>query len=157
MLYPATKPNGKFTQVLNAIIHNEDLSDGAFRMYSELKSHQWNVKENGKTKYKNSSFYGLGTIAEEMGRSKRTIREHLNELDEVGLLIKVQRGGGKTNKYYLFQPFTGKGQELSYKLILNSILANLTDTEEGVMSKVDLDTLMLASSLKINDSIPGEI
>lgn len=89
-------PEG-FVQVPDSLLLNPQASDGCIRLYSVLKHH---ARKSSK------SYPGRPRLARLMGvKSVRTVDARINELIELGFLIKTARyraeGGQSTNHYHL--------------------------------------------------------
>jgi len=80
----------RFTKVPNFIVARKDLSDGAFRTYVVIRSFKFN---------ENEVFPGLERLSLMRGKTKRTISNHIRELQNKGLLKAERRGFAKTNTY----------------------------------------------------------
>ena len=65
------------TKINNMVILNNDLSDGAFKLYCILA--MLAGKSNRVSVY-------ISQLADMLGKSSRTVRRHLNELIELGLI-----------------------------------------------------------------------
>jgi len=66
-----------------------DLSDAAKITYQVIDGFDWEDKETGESK--GYAFPATETIAEIRGTTTRTVRRHLKELEQVGLLTRVRR------------------------------------------------------------------
>ena len=81
-----------FTQADNWVLFDKRISDGARVTYLRLRWYARNAC---------SCWPGQVTLAKASGRSDRTIRAHLSELEGVGLITINQRGHCKTNEYWI--------------------------------------------------------
>ena len=81
-----------FTQIPNAILEDGNLNDGDKITYALLLGYGWDT---------NSCFPGQETLATRQGKTDRSIRTHLKNLEAVGWITINQRGFNKTNQYTL--------------------------------------------------------
>ena len=81
-----------FTQVPNFLLKMKTLSSGDKMTFAMLLSYAWQ---------NDFSFPGQAKLAEDMGLNERTVRRHVQALEDAGLLVIQQRGQGKTNIYEL--------------------------------------------------------
>lgn len=72
-----------FTQIPNSIITNKDISDGAFRTYTILRSFKF---------YDGKVYPPQEMLAEIHDVSVRTIHNHIKELKECGLITYKRKG-----------------------------------------------------------------
>ena len=73
-----------------AVLTNSELSDFAVRVYALLQLH---ADSN------NRCWPGQDRLANMSGRSERTVRRALTELETANLIQSIRSGRGKTNKY----------------------------------------------------------
>lgn len=83
---------GGYTQIPNAILCSKFLSDAAKVAYRLILSH---------ARQKNFCFPGQETMGEGWGKSSRSVRTDLKELEKAGLLKIKQQGFGRANIYEL--------------------------------------------------------
>ncbi len=83
---------GGYAAVPNFILQHKKLSDGAVRVVALLIKYAWQDPY---------CFPGQERLATDMGTSTRTIRRHVKDAQENGILTIKQRGLGKTNIYEL--------------------------------------------------------
>ncbi len=83
---------GGFTQVPNVVLRHKNLSPGAKLTYAMLLSYAW---------HDDYCYPGQERLAEDIGISDRSVRTHLKELEEKGLIKVKQQGHMKTNHYHL--------------------------------------------------------
>ena len=81
-----------YSVIYHCMTQDPLLSDGAFRTYILLLSYAWQTKR---------CWPGQEVLARERGCNLRTIRRHLDELREIGLLTIERRGDKQTNLYIL--------------------------------------------------------
>ena len=81
-----------FTQVPNFLLKMKNLSSGDKMAFAMLLSYAWQ---------NDCCFPGQNRLAEDMGLNERSVRRHIQALEEAGLLVIQQRGQGKTNIYEL--------------------------------------------------------
>jgi biotin operon repressor len=81
-----------FTQVPNFLLKLKTLSSGDKMTFAMLLSYAWQ---------NDFSFPGQAKLAEDMGLNERSVRRHVQALEDAGLLVIQQRGQGKTNIYEL--------------------------------------------------------
>lgn len=81
-----------FTQVPNVVLRNPELSMGAKLAYAVLLSYAWQDK---------SCFPGQARMARDMGCTEKSVRAHLKELQDTGIVSVRRRGQGRTNIYTL--------------------------------------------------------
>lgn len=81
-----------FTQVPNFLLSSKRLSASAKLAYAMLLSYAWHA---------DFCFPGQERLAADLGVTDRSIRSHIKELEEAGLLRIVRRGLGRTNVYEL--------------------------------------------------------
>lgn len=93
-----------FTQVPNAVLRDSSLSDGAKLTYAMLLSYAWSD---------DSSFPGQERLAQDLGKESRSVRRHLTELKDIGLIRVERRGLGKTNIYYIKTRFEADRTKMS--------------------------------------------
>lgn len=79
-----------FVQVPIAILRSGDLSMGAKMAYTSLLSYAW---------YNDYCFPGQDRMAEDIGSSRKSVNQWLQELDKKGFIKIVRPGHGKTNLY----------------------------------------------------------
>jgi len=84
-----------FTQIPNVILCDSRLKVGARFLYCHLSRFAWED---------DSCWPGQERLAEEIGMSQRSVRLHLKELKDAGLISVRRRGLGKTNLYFLHGP-----------------------------------------------------
>ena len=84
--------SGGFTQVPNVVLKNKNLSLGAKFCYSMLLMYAWQ---------NDFCFPGQEKLAEEIGITPRSVRNHLAELRKIGYISVKRRGLTKTNVYIL--------------------------------------------------------
>ena len=83
---------GGYTQVPNAILASKRLSDSAKMAYALLLSYAWQD---------DFCFPGQVAMAERWGKSERSVRTALKDLEEAGYLKIIRQGLGKPNIYEL--------------------------------------------------------
>jgi len=83
---------GGFTQVPNFLLKSKNLSAGDKLAFAMLLSYAWQ---------NDCCFPGQARLAEDMGLAERSVRRHIQALEDAGLLTIQQRGQGKTNIYEL--------------------------------------------------------
>lgn len=83
---------GGYTQVPNVILDHKDLAPGAKLVYAMLLKYAWN---NG------FCFPGQERLAADMGVTDRSVRTHLQELQEKGYVRIKRQGQGRPNLYEL--------------------------------------------------------
>lgn len=81
----------KFAIVPEWVLRNRQLSDGAVRCYGLLARY---VNAEG------AAWPGQDTLAEALGVTVRSVQRYLSELEDVGALVRVRRGG-TSNLYHL--------------------------------------------------------
>lgn len=83
---------GGYTQIPNAILASKTLSDAAKVAYALLLSYAWQ---------NDFCFPGQVTMAERWGKSERSVRTALKELEAAGYLNVKRQGLGRVNIYEL--------------------------------------------------------
>jgi hypothetical protein len=87
---------------IGAVLRNTNLSDGAVRLYAELRSYAWG--EDGRC------FPGQKTLGEDMGWSRSKVCRYTKELKDADLIEieyrPLHKGKNKPNLYTLNQPST---------------------------------------------------
>jgi alkylhydroperoxidase/carboxymuconolactone decarboxylase family protein YurZ len=81
-----------FTQIPNVVLRNPELTSTSKCLYALLLSYAWQTQ---------SCFPGHDTLACELGCTRQTIINSLNELREYKLINWKRRGLGKVNIYYI--------------------------------------------------------
>jgi len=81
-----------YTQVPNFLLKLKPLSSGDKMTFAMLLAYAWQ---------NDFCFPGQAKLAEDMGLNERTVRRHIQALEDGGLLVIQQRGQGKTNIYEL--------------------------------------------------------
>jgi len=81
-----------YTQVPNFLLKLKPLSSGDKMTFAMLLAYAWQ---------NDFCFPGQAKLAEDMGLNERTVRRHIQALEDAGLLVIQQRGQGKTNVYEL--------------------------------------------------------
>ena len=81
-----------FTQVPNAILRSQKLSMGAKMAYAALLSYAWN---------EDYCFPGQQRLADDIGVSRQTANEYIQELKRKGYVNIVRKGQGRPNLYEL--------------------------------------------------------
>jgi hypothetical protein len=81
-----------FTPADNWIIFDNRISDGAKLTYLALR---WCARGDGQC------FPGQGFLSKARGKNERRVRDHIKQLEDVGLITVVQRGLNKTNEYWI--------------------------------------------------------
>jgi len=81
-----------YTQVPNFLLKLKPLSSGDKMTFAMLLAYAWQ---------NDFCFPGQAKLAEDMGLNERTVRRHIQALEDAGLLVIQQRGQGKTNIYEL--------------------------------------------------------
>ncbi len=94
---------GSFAKTpIGAVLRNTNLSDGAVRLYAELRSYAWG--EDGRC------FPGQKTLGEDMGWSRKKVYRYTKELKDADLIEieyrPLHKGKNKPNLYTLNQPST---------------------------------------------------
>jgi len=84
-----------YASMEHVLTFDNDLSDGAFRTYAHLKYH-WQQKE--------LSWQSVATMARARGISEPTIKRHLAELSENGLIKRERRDGHSSFTWLLDLP-----------------------------------------------------
>lgn len=79
-----------FTQVLNFILRDPNISVGAKIVYAMFLSYAW---------HNDSCFPGQERLAEDMGLTRVRVMQLTAELEAAGLVTIQRRGQGKTNLY----------------------------------------------------------
>ena len=74
------------------VLHAQNLSAEAKLLYAHLIGYAYE---------KDQCFPGYGTLCADMGKSEKTVRNFMRELEAIGLLEQKRRGLGKTNIYIL--------------------------------------------------------
>lgn len=82
-----------YTQIPNAILSSKKLSDSAKLAYVILLSYAWN---------NDHCFPGQAAMGDRWGKSDRSVRKALKELEEAGYLKVTRQGLGRTNIYDLY-------------------------------------------------------
>ena len=81
-----------FTQVTNAVLRAKKLSMGAKMTYAALLSYAWND---------DYCFPGQQRLADDIGVSRQTANEYIQELKRKGYVNIVRKGQGRPNLYEL--------------------------------------------------------
>jgi biotin operon repressor len=81
-----------YTQVPNFLLRMKEITSGDKMTFAMILSYAWQ---------NDSCFPGQAKLAEDMGVDERTVRRHIQALQNAGLLVVQQRGQGKTNIYEL--------------------------------------------------------
>ena len=81
-----------FTQVPNAVLRAKKLSMGAKMAYAALLSYAWN---------EDYCFPGQQRLADDIGVSRQTANEYIQELKRKGYVNIVRKGQGRPNLYEL--------------------------------------------------------
>jgi DNA-binding transcriptional ArsR family regulator len=81
-----------YTQVPNFLLKLKTLSSGDKMTFAMLLAYAWQ---------NDFCFPGQAKLAADMGLNERTVRRHIQALEDAGLLVIQQRGQGKTNVYEL--------------------------------------------------------
>jgi len=81
-----------YTQVHNFLLKMRALSSGDKMTFAMLLAYAWQ---------NDFCFPGQAKLAEDMGLNERTVRRHIQALEDAGLLVIQQRGQGRTNIYEL--------------------------------------------------------
>jgi DNA-binding transcriptional ArsR family regulator len=81
-----------YTQVPNFLLKMRALSSGDKMTFAMLLAYAWQ---------NDFCFPGQAKLAEDMGLNERTVRRHIQALEDAGLLVIQQRGQGRTNIYEL--------------------------------------------------------
>ena len=81
-----------YTQVPNFLLKLKPLSSGDKMTFAMLLAYAWQ---------NDFCSPGQAKLAEDMGLNERTVRRHIQALEDAGLLVIQQRGQGKTNVYEL--------------------------------------------------------
>ncbi|MEL6568295.1 MAG: helix-turn-helix domain-containing protein [Pseudomonadota bacterium] len=81
-----------YTQVPNAILASKQLSDAAKIAYALLLSYAWQ---------NDYCFPGQAAMGERWGKSERSVRTALKELETAGYLKVTRQGLGRTNLYHV--------------------------------------------------------
>ena len=81
-----------YTQVPNAILASQQLSDAAKIAYALLLSYAWQ---------NDYCFPGQAAMGERWGKSERSVRTALKELETAGYLKVTRQGLGRTNLYHV--------------------------------------------------------
>ena len=81
-----------FTQVPNSILRSQKLGMGAKMAYAALLSYAWN---------EDYCFPGQQRLADDLGVSRQTANEYLQELKRKGYVNIVRKGQGRPNVYEL--------------------------------------------------------
>ena len=81
-----------YTQVPNFLLKLKTLSSGDKMTFAMLLAYAWQ---------NDFCFPGQAKLAEDMGLNERTVRRHIQALEDAGLLVIQQRGQGRTNIYEL--------------------------------------------------------
>lgn len=84
---------GGYTQVPNIILQDKALSDNGKLCFATLLSYAWSD---------DCCFPGQEDLAKRAGKSVRTVRRAIAELEKEGWLEIRRRGLGQTNLYRLF-------------------------------------------------------
>jgi Helix-turn-helix domain len=79
-----------FVQVPVAILRSSALSMGAKIAYTSLLSYAW---------HNDLCYPGQDRMAKEIGSSRKSVNQWLQELDQKGFIKIIRRGQGKTNLY----------------------------------------------------------
>jgi DNA-binding transcriptional ArsR family regulator len=87
----------RFAQVDELAICDGVITDRAFRVYCLLLSYDWKVRG----RRKGFVFPSQETMAERLGRTDRTVRDALKELEEAGYIASRRRGQGQSKEYVL--------------------------------------------------------
>ena len=88
-----------FTQVPNYILRSRDLSVGAKLTYAMLLSYAWQ---------NDYCFPGQGTLAEDLGVSRRSVVSFIKELQERDCITVKRQGLNRPNIYSLHQTIKTK-------------------------------------------------
>ena len=81
-----------FTQIPRYILRDKHLSFGARLTYAVLLSYAWQDE---------SCFPGQERMAKDLGVTRKSINDYLNELKRCNYISWERRGLGKTNIYYI--------------------------------------------------------
>lgn len=149
-----------FTQIQNSIIINRDLSDGAFRTYTILKSFKF---------YDGMVYPPQEMLAEIHGVSKRTIHNHIKELRKSSLITYKRKGYSGVYFYKIieednchnenlvkeisFTSFRKKSSSQSGKIVPpnNTEVKNTKINNTGIISlRTKLEKLGLKHSQKVD-------
>ncbi|WP_315119188.1 helix-turn-helix domain-containing protein [uncultured Clostridium sp.] len=116
-----------YTLLSNDLIHM-DMSIGAFKLYSILSTYCYGRKD--------SCFPSQKTLANDMGKSTRTIRRYLSELEDNDL-IRIKRRGSNSSIYTLVEK-TERFYIDKYKVIIDNIKTTSSKKESrSYKSKLD--------------------
>src|SRR5947207_9643619 len=83
---------GGFTQVPNVVLSDAALSASAKLVYEALLSYMWHM---------DYCWPSQQTIADQLGRSRRTVIRALQELEARGYIERWRRGLTRTNVYFV--------------------------------------------------------
>ena len=86
--------HGGFIQVPTKILLDDRISPGAVKAYCILLYYN----------FRHHRYPGHEQAARDFSITPRTLRRHLAELEDIGHVVKVRRGRGQPNCYYLPQP-----------------------------------------------------
>lgn len=120
-----------FTQVENAMIYDCRLSAEARFTYTVLASHMFN---------KDHCWPGMKRLAYIVGKTEKTVRGYLRELEDAGYIHKNVRGQGYTNVY------TRKAASLNYEFRP----VNTTDQEQNIFTGLE-QALITAKEDKVEE------
>lgn len=81
-----------FTQVPNAILRSKKISMGAKMAYAGLLSYAWQ---------EDSCYPGQQRLADDIGVTRQTANEYLQELKAKGFVKIIRKGQGRPNVYEL--------------------------------------------------------
>ena len=81
-----------FTQVPNAVLRAKKISMGAKMTYAALLSYAWND---------DYCFPGQQRLADDIGVSRQTANEYIQELKRKGYVNIIRKGQGRPNLYEL--------------------------------------------------------
>jgi hypothetical protein len=81
-----------YTMLMNCVLYDTQISDGAKVTYMVLLDH---------ARQDDACYPGQDKLAEERGLTSRSVRSHLAELENRGLITIEQRGLNQTNLYWI--------------------------------------------------------
>jgi biotin operon repressor len=81
-----------FTQVPNAVLRSKKISMGAKMAYAALISYAW---------HNDYCFPGQQRLADDIGVSRQTVNEYIQELKRKGFVNVIRKGQGRVNVYEL--------------------------------------------------------
>lgn len=99
IIIESTESDEPYGQVPVRVMKDDRISAGARMLYGMLKWCGWRQQWRGEPGYQ-----GQAALGEEFGLSERTVRNHLNELREVGYIETERVGLGEPDNIIIKPP-----------------------------------------------------